>query len=827
MVDSVVTKQELIDAQKDAQSLEDVINGPADTRVKPRIGPEMWTLATINSLVQQGQIKISDLSEDIQIALAAGAGSAGWTANLVADGNQTQKEINLFGGKKYDMPVGGYPLGAVVRLDNGDIVKSTAPNNTKNPNLDMVGWRNLSKLKFLTFDMYNVPKTNSSAKIQEVFNESLRLKIPVINSNGTYELDSPITIKYDHDLTGTIFKVKSSLVGSAVTITRDDTPTVDYADGSTLVNIVKTVGVWGAKNPQHIAFNAPELNNCYLIIITSMDYYRYRSEIKKRIELLKYYRNGNFQSGCYFDFDFSQVTSIKSQKIAPYVMQSNGLNFDETEATCDAILRLLDCNKVEINGLNFTDNSTSDRDGAQNKIIAVRAHEIICDHPFFDSPNKYVTSGQTSYAISLNSCYQPEFIGVRSSNVGSSASNNLCSRVTFTDCDLALIDFHEPCLEYLKVNGGCLGSGVQASVVGDLYINQVRQTYRPNGSSQPNGAIVRTRDDIGGWFCGDIYIDNHVIDGAVTTHTPLFYVGSNSTNNLIPAGSPIPSRFANNIYVDGIKVNNKHIVHAIIQANLQGTTPYLELPKLIKINNFELTDDHTNPLLIYPDHFKNVATYKEIILDNLRVGTLLVGGGDSLDMVTVKDSKKQDGSGFSLFNMSSADITIEGDTLLYQYSENNSGTFSTYTPKVRLNDARFMAFNLNGLINTSGNTFNRIKSNKLETRYLTTKGDFLKNQLNKVAIDSFIDNGATGFVVYFSSAINTVTTQVSIGQESMDFEVLYNDGKPRSAILTVRPLNGAQSVSGGVSADVTVSGGLATIAFTATNITKVLLVKNR
>lgn len=146
MVDSVVTKQELIDAQKDAQSLEDVINGPADTRVKPRIGPEMWTLATINSLVQQGQIKISDLSEAIQIALAAGAGSAGWTANLVADGNQTQKEINLFGGKKYDMPVGGYPLGAVVRLDNGDIVKSTVANNIVNPNVDMEGWVEIGSL---------------------------------------------------------------------------------------------------------------------------------------------------------------------------------------------------------------------------------------------------------------------------------------------------------------------------------------------------------------------------------------------------------------------------------------------------------------------------------------------------------------------------------------------------------------------------------------------------------------------------------------------------------------------------------------------------------
>lgn len=140
MVDSVVTKQELIDAQKDAQSLEDVINGPADTRVKPRIGPEMWTLATINSLVQKGQIKISDLSEAIQIALAAGAGSAGWTADLVADGNQNQAEINLYGGKEYDMPAGGYPVGGLVRLGNGDIVKSTVANNIINPNVDMTGW---------------------------------------------------------------------------------------------------------------------------------------------------------------------------------------------------------------------------------------------------------------------------------------------------------------------------------------------------------------------------------------------------------------------------------------------------------------------------------------------------------------------------------------------------------------------------------------------------------------------------------------------------------------------------------------------------------------
>ena len=63
----------------------------------------------------------------------------------VIDGNQTQKEINLYGGKKYDMPAGGYPVGGLVRLDNGDIVKSTVANNIINPNVDMTGWVYVSK----------------------------------------------------------------------------------------------------------------------------------------------------------------------------------------------------------------------------------------------------------------------------------------------------------------------------------------------------------------------------------------------------------------------------------------------------------------------------------------------------------------------------------------------------------------------------------------------------------------------------------------------------------------------------------------------------------
>lgn len=61
----------------------------------------------------------------------------------VVDGNQTQDQINLYGGKKYDMPVGGYQENERVVLANGDIVKSTIDGNVNNPNVNMTGWVNI------------------------------------------------------------------------------------------------------------------------------------------------------------------------------------------------------------------------------------------------------------------------------------------------------------------------------------------------------------------------------------------------------------------------------------------------------------------------------------------------------------------------------------------------------------------------------------------------------------------------------------------------------------------------------------------------------------
>lgn len=97
----------------------------------------------LNAIQEQG-VALDQLEEYysyLMQQLAQVAIDRGWAASFIvsADGS-TQQEINDFGGAKWWNKPLGYDVGSTVKLENGDIVKSTEPNNTANPNVDMTGW---------------------------------------------------------------------------------------------------------------------------------------------------------------------------------------------------------------------------------------------------------------------------------------------------------------------------------------------------------------------------------------------------------------------------------------------------------------------------------------------------------------------------------------------------------------------------------------------------------------------------------------------------------------------------------------------------------------
>lgn len=82
-------------------------------------------------------------------------GGPGGVANLQAQALLNRTELarrgfaNPFFDPDYSTEINGYPLNAIVMLDNGEIVQSIIPNNTNDPNVDTSGWINPGLMKGL------------------------------------------------------------------------------------------------------------------------------------------------------------------------------------------------------------------------------------------------------------------------------------------------------------------------------------------------------------------------------------------------------------------------------------------------------------------------------------------------------------------------------------------------------------------------------------------------------------------------------------------------------------------------------------------------------
>lgn len=99
--------------------------------------------------------------------------------------------------------IGGYPLNARLMLDNGDIVKSTIPNNTNDPNLNMLGWESVEpKNYFVTPEDFGAGLTSDDSNaIESFFNACGSGSVGIVNSNSKYFIKrvlNPVFSKTTH-----------------------------------------------------------------------------------------------------------------------------------------------------------------------------------------------------------------------------------------------------------------------------------------------------------------------------------------------------------------------------------------------------------------------------------------------------------------------------------------------------------------------------------------------------------------------------------------------------------------------------------------------------
>lgn len=136
--------------------------------------------------------------------LAQVAIDRGWAASFVvsADGSTQQQVNDRIGNTWYAKPL-GYELNARVMLTNSDIVKSTIPNNTNDPNVDMTGWVNPDAEQKSINSVALDPNLAPLGWTQKDFNDSIvdvRKFIKKDMSNVTTGLQAAIEAAYSQTL---------------------------------------------------------------------------------------------------------------------------------------------------------------------------------------------------------------------------------------------------------------------------------------------------------------------------------------------------------------------------------------------------------------------------------------------------------------------------------------------------------------------------------------------------------------------------------------------------------------------------------------------------
>lgn len=210
----------------DSEKVEDLylnVNGVATNQNK----------SELSSLLQHNSI----LGRDV-----TGAHQA---TSISTSSGVTQQQINDFGGAKWYAKVGGYELNARVMLETGDIVKSTMPYNTTDPNIDMTGWKFDDNTVESIADLLTIenPKHN-----QVAFVRHYDLEQGILDGGGifVYQNTNQLTNDGGYIFNGWTRKLERpiftpEMFGAKGDLSKDDAPNIRSCTNSARTNKIKCI----------------------------------------------------------------------------------------------------------------------------------------------------------------------------------------------------------------------------------------------------------------------------------------------------------------------------------------------------------------------------------------------------------------------------------------------------------------------------------------------------------------------------------------------------------------------------------------------------------
>ncbi|HEM8291504.1 TPA: hypothetical protein U2M59_000743 [Providencia stuartii] len=515
----------------------------------------------------------------------------------------------------------------------------------------------------LNFDMFGADPEgikNSRNEIQKCFQAAHRLGVKVNHHYGKYILSdgaSRLEIKVDCDLAGTTFIPKNW--SGQIYITRDEQWEVFSRDDDVIKDIDSsglTKGVSRFKGWE----NRDEMSDCFIQYDVEQPMYKYRSNIIKRQDYNRVFYKGQLASPLLYNLDSSLISKLKRLYYASSYITIKGLTIDESNYTNTSLVLVANATKVNLLNVTFFNR------GKPKKInvtrLEVRDSSLIYIDKVHCSDVNATTDNTYTYTLSIVRSYDVECCRMTSDGFGwgSTGSNN-SQRVTFRDCQLSRVDFHNPAYEWLKIINCTIGNwGVLVTMAGDLHLIDCEFLQRDGHN---NSGFIRSRSDTGGWCDGNLYISNCKIVGKAGPSNldkiGFLHCQTDSAQGYVE-GSPINFVFFNSVLIDGMVIDDSYN-HAIKLIESTGKT--IPMAKSININNYQAG---LYPLRIDFTKFKTIDNVIDSVFKN-NASVQVSINNSNIDVIDVIGQEKSHLPVFYINNVKGKNIYNKGVLLNLVY----------------------------------------------------------------------------------------------------------------------------------------------------------------
>lgn len=299
-----------------------------------------------------------------------------------------------------------------------------------------------------------------------------------------------------------------------------------------------------------------EVENGFVKITTDQNLYSYRGTIQKRVEYNRMLRRGLANSPLKYAMTGAAATKVEVWPMEDAYTSAENLVIDiESRADIASPLIVIETSLHTLKNVTFLVPDSVFTASNPILVYVTNSCDVTIDGLYMPWSG-IATSGSGgssayTYALSMDNSYDVRIKSAKADGPGWGATgNNDCQRVSFENCSLSRIDFHNPFREYLNVIDCTIGAwGIVVSALGDLIVSRSTFVQRSGAAYVPggNGAFIGTREDTGGFCDGDLFVSECRF--VSTVPIPLFKCAP-TAGNPKPSGSPVAYTFWKNINLE-------------------------------------------------------------------------------------------------------------------------------------------------------------------------------------------------------------------------------------------------------------------------------------